>query len=395
MPKQTVFFIVCLVLLVPVLAYNYWFRPFAELGKPAPVAPVASLAPVPTSDPTTISGRWSSLSPRARVAQLIAAPVVVGKETTASPAANKWSVPPGAVTLFGSQITRAQATIAIAELKANHAAFVASQGGQVIQTPLLIAVDHEGGLVQRLSGEGFTQLPAWNALCQKDSQQAKTLLAQSAAELRSVGVQMVWAPVADLATTRAFQSSRMCGSEPSAVSQRVREAVEVYTTAGLIPVIKHFPGIGQVRKDLHREFEAIEVSKSEVEVFRSVLKQFPDLAVMVTHVGITNQFGEVPCSVSRACIDELRANFPKALVVTDAIDMKSIQGAAKSQSSFGLLAREAILSGSSIITLGPSVTDSSYESILDVLEREYKSDDTFASIIDERGQALWQWQQLH
>lgn len=137
--------------------------------------------------------------------------------------------------------------------------------------PLLVAVDQEGGRVQRFR-EGFTRLPAPALIlahCNQDMGHARQVARElgwlMAAELRSVGVDFSFAPVLDLdfgvsevIGDRAFSSS------PEQVAQLGQAWMLGAREAGMISVGKHFPGHGAVRADSHLELPVDERAPEEI-----------------------------------------------------------------------------------------------------------------------------------
>ena len=152
------------------------------------------------------------------------------------------------------------------------------------QPPLLIAVDQEGGRVQRFR-DGFTALPAMRelgAVWDSDPAQAKRL-AQSvgyvlATELRAHGVDLSFTPVLDVdhgnssvIGDRAFHSS------PNAITELALGLIHGLALGGMSSVGKHFPGHGHVTADSHREipvdarpYAAIEAS--DLQPFRRLIE---------------------------------------------------------------------------------------------------------------------------
>src|SRR6266498_2465038 len=137
---------------------------------------------------------------------------------------------------------------------------------------LLIAVDHEGGRVQRFQ-EGFTRIPPMRLLGERwdaSAAQARTLAESTgyvvAVELRAHGVDFSFAPVLDV----DFGSSSIIGDrafsdEPEVIAALAGAFVAGSTAGGTASVGKHFPGHGYVKADSHVDVPVDERELGEIE----------------------------------------------------------------------------------------------------------------------------------
>lgn len=160
---------------------------------------------------------------------------------------------------------------------------------------LLVAVDHEGGRVQRFQG-GFSRIPAMRRLGEawdRDHAQAcaaaRDVAYVLASELLACGVDFSFTPVldvdfgvSDVIGDRAFHS------EPEAIAQLSASLIAGLREAGMASVGKHFPGHGYVRADSHLALPVDERSYAEIEAvdllpYRRLIKHGLS-AVMPAHV---------------------------------------------------------------------------------------------------------------
>jgi beta-N-acetylhexosaminidase len=378
MSRSTLAFILLLVCLVGLLGYNYFERPFSkELGLPE-ASPVASSSPQAVVDPT-----FEQLTTEQRVALILAAPITIPKTGSVDADQLAWikNHQPGVVTIFGDAISTQSAQQAVAELSSPE------------YKPLL-AVDHEGGTVQRLSGAGFTVLPSWQKLCAMPVAQRQELLNASSTELKKLGIDIVFAPVIDLTASGSALGSRTCNSSPELVAQRSQDFVETFSAKHIMPVLKHFPGIGSVRRDLHDTAVSSAVNENELLVYQYILSTYPDIGVMVAHISIEGIGGDV-CSLNPDCIQGFKKLFNKALVFTDALDMKSADGdqTASDSAEVRSLAERAVLAtkaGDDVLVFGRAVNVTELDAIFAELLKQYAEDEEVRTAIDSSAQRVYE-----
>lgn len=142
----------------------------------------------------------------------------------------------------------------------------------VREPALVIAVDHEGGRVQRFK-QGFTVLPPMRTLGRewdRNRQEAHRLARETgyvlAAELRAHGVDLSFAPVLDVDHgASSVIGDRAFHSDPEAVADLAAGLVHGLKEGGMAAVGKHFPGHGYVRADSHLELPLDERSYADLE----------------------------------------------------------------------------------------------------------------------------------
>lgn len=110
---------------------------------------------------------------------------------------------------------------------------------------LLIATDEEGGVVQRFSTLGALPSPQYVAAT-KTPTQAQQMVTAHGQKLKTVGIDMIFGPLADVASGEGTSplGNRVFSSDPAVVQRYALAYVHGWQAAGLLPVVKHFPGMG-------------------------------------------------------------------------------------------------------------------------------------------------------
>ena len=216
-------------------------------------------------------------------------------------------------------------------------------------TPLFLGIDQEGGAVARMDDK-LIKVPPAEEVGKMPVEQAVSLAKQSGAELKDLGFNINFAPVADLGLTYG----RSYSTSPDEVVRYAGAVGKAYDEAGLWYSYKHFPGIGKIDVDLHADTSIVPVSKEtllseDTKVFIDLIKQSKPntYTIMVSHAMYPQIDPDHPASLSKAIItDWLRKDIGyNGVVVTDDMDM----GALAKHYTFGDMAVQSILAGSDIL----------------------------------------------
>ena len=226
--------------------------------------------------------------------------------------------------------------------------------------PAFVGVDQEGGIVNRV-GAPATPFPAFMAAGAADDEALTRRAAQaSARDMRALGFDVVLAPVADVSVgaADAVIGSRAAGGRPELVARQVLAAAEGIERAGVLPVVKHFPGHGSLTVDSHRDLPVQRRSLRELRAVdlvpfaRAIGAGVP--AIMTGHIDVRaldTEDGGVPASISRRVTTGLLRQQMgyHGLVVTDALDMDGVQQVARG----GRAAVRALRAGADVVLMPP------------------------------------------
>lgn len=221
--------------------------------------------------------------------------------------------------------------------------------------PLLIAVDQEGGPVNRLV-QGFTRFPGNQALgSMGDPELAKQCAYAMGQELLAVGVNMNLAPVVDIASVeKSVMSRRAYGSTAEKVVEFGRKAIQGYAQAGIIATLKHFPGYGEAVVDPHAELPSVrktreELNSMELVPFRTLAGQVD--AIMTAHILLPLVDPHYCATLSPTIVfGILRSEIGfKGVIISDSLIMR---GVSSKSENIAEVAIQAFLAGHDILLLG-------------------------------------------
>ncbi len=216
---------------------------------------------------------------------------------------------------------------------------------------LMIAVDEEGGRVQRLRYV-LDPLPSAQAQTSESAESVGEMIAAHARQMVDLGFTVNFAPVVDVGGGPGI-GDRAFSDDPAVVVDYAQATVDGLSTHGVLPVLKHFPGHGAVTADTHDALattEPIEVLKRRDLVPFASLLVGHDVGVMIGHLDVPGLTDGTPASLSKAAVTDLLRNElgHSGLVVTDSL----IMGAVTNRFSVAQAAVMALAAGVDLAMVG-------------------------------------------
>ncbi len=242
--------------------------------------------------------------------------------------------------------------------------------------PLIVAIDHEGEVVNRFS-QGVTELPASMALGATRSPSLASEVARIAAtELGSMGINANLAPVLDVNDNplNPIIGLRSYGQSPDLVTTLGTAYVESLQRHGVIATAKHFPGHGSTPTDSHRVLPVVpktreELDRTELVPFRSAIEAHVGM-IMTAHVAYPalDDGKLIPATLSRRTVrgllrEELSHD---GVIISDDMGMKAIT----QDFSPGQSAVMAVQAGVDLVLMagGLEQQSSMYQTLLDAVK---------------------------
>jgi beta-N-acetylhexosaminidase len=218
---------------------------------------------------------------------------------------------------------------------------------------LLIAIDQEGGRVNRLLPIVGRRPSA--AEVGVDRRRTISAAQQTADDLSGLGINMNLAPVADVVRNGAKRNSiigdRSYNSNPALAADRVGAVVQTLQRAHVAAVAKHWPGHGSTLVDSHRKTPTINLTDRELETgdlvpFNEAIRNNV-AAVMVGHLAVPawDHSGK-PATISKPIVDHLRSAFC-GVIVSDSLWM----GGIRNQGSDPAIALQALMAGIDLLLM--------------------------------------------
>lgn len=178
--------------------------------------------------------------------------------------------------------------------------------------PLAVSVDEEGGRVSRLAGLIGSQPSPRVLAASHTPEEVYNIALQRGQAMRKLGITIDFAPVVDVtnAPDDTVIGDRSFGADPTAVTDYAGAYARGLRDAGLLPVLKHFPGHGHGSGDSHTGSvvtpPVADLQTNDLIPYRTLTTQAP-VAVMVGHMQVPGLTGSDPASLSPAAYALLRS----------------------------------------------------------------------------------------
>src|SRR6266851_1298627 len=199
--------------------------------------------------------------------------------------------------------------------------------------PLIVAIDQEGGTVDRLKALDGPRTPAADIGATNDPGKAMAAGIQDAQDLASYGFNLNLAPVVDVTNVYNPQLyGRTYGNNAALVTEMAQAYLQGLQQSGKVSgTLKHFPGLGDVGVDPHSGVPDLYRSKSDLEAidwapYRALIQQGNVHAIMVTHEIVHAIDSNVPSSLSYKVVTGiLRKELGfQGVIMTDSLTMEGI-----------------------------------------------------------------------
>ena len=196
------------------------------------------------------------------------------------------------------------------------------------KVPLFIAIDQEGGRVNRMPPEIHNIKNAYTLSKTKNANVVREAADITGTMLEESGFNMNFSPVLDILSKRTTEAigNRCYGDTPEDVSEYGIEVMSQLQKHKVISVIKHFPGQGASKFDSHYILPSIKcIDKNHIKPFLDAIDRGAD-AMMIAHMRIKNISRFTPASLSKKVIKEIRLKYNyKGLIMTDDLKMRAVR----------------------------------------------------------------------
>ncbi len=194
---------------------------------------------------------------------------------------------------------------------------------------VLIAIDQEGGRVNRLYPISSQQYASAKQLAKRDIKYTKYHAMLISKELNDLGINVNYSPVVDIENSSSVMEGRSFSKETDTIVSYAQTMADEYIKQGICPCIKHIPGHFMDKNDPHLQQITIDLSRNEIEKHIEYIKNFAKYPMaMVSHVILKNIDNNNPVTTSSMVMKDIIRVFLgfDGLIISDAIDMHALKG---------------------------------------------------------------------
>ena len=217
-------------------------------------------------------------------------------------------------------------------------------------TPIFVAIDHEGGLVNRLTHSSFNlEAPSAEKFCKYSTQNQVRMANKTAQKLKAIGVNLNFGGVVDIAPiiypSSICKQGRCFSDSQEQITACASRILQAHANEHLIYALKHFPGHGSTPIDSHDSLPDISKTHTHYEhmPYHQLIHQNTNhVMVMMGHLMDRKIDAHFPASLSKNHISTLKQalNF-NGLIITDDLNMRALNQTSVSKANLATLAASA------------------------------------------------------
>src|SRR5215207_3381508 len=264
---------------------------------------------------TDVDSLVAAMTPRERAARMFMLPIAGTVLSAEDDAWLRVLKPAGVILVEGNFGTPEEVTELVAAIHATNP-----------ELPPLVALDQEGGIVSRIADDPAPDAPTMGQL---PAAEISALAQARAARLAAYGLDVNFAPVADVAfTPDSFMTGRAFGNDPDVVAQDVAAYLSGVEGTDVLHGVKHFPGHGRVAVDSHEVLPVLDVDadtwwEEDALPFRVAVEESVPI-VMLGHL-VVPSWDELPASLSSEAVRVLREDLGfTGVIVSDDLGMGAL-----------------------------------------------------------------------
>jgi len=235
-------------------------------------------------------------------------------------------------------------------------------------TPLIISIDQEGGIVSRLRGSNHTQV-AQSEITEETT--AYEVANERAVALQTLGINANYAPVIDRSVSPdSFMYPRVF-RDPAMIAPLADAMIRGYQDRGVVAVPKHFPGHPDTNDDSHITLPRLNMTTEEYVIhtqqFTDLIKLGDTKMLMTAHVLVAALDPDYPATVSPIVLSDLRERVGyDGVIITDDLAMQAISDRWSYEESAVL----ALQAGADMIMLAaePENASSTIQAVIEAVE---------------------------